>query len=1770
MASSEELSEQLKLTQQLTAAVNTMATSMSRLETSYSSQIASVEQLAKVFESIKNLDVGQLNNTKLDGLQKEFKDTEKSVTSLSGRMKDLGNTMSKKFPTAAATGVAALSGFVQGIRNVISLGKGVTGFFSSFIEGAGSIAASIIAIPFKMFNALVDTAAAAGGGANELAQALEDLRKEFGSFAEPSAKAIIDTTKNLGDFAATGLSAYRVFGTVAEQLVLMTKLATALGSSFEASKDQIAKMGMAFPAFQKGLGLSDEAMKGMVDRAKTMGESIEKTFIDVTKQSTELGKAFGISQKIIARDMGKAIKDVKHFGSVSIKDIGAAVVYTQKLGIALDKITGTLEAFETLDSASENAAKLGQSFGISVDAFQMMEEQDPAKQLDMLRKSMKDAGVDASTFSRQQTKLLATTLHLDEETAKLAFSQENQGLSLDEIKKKSESAQKKTMTQAEAMGKLADSIERMVKSGGGQEGGFFEQFFKGFLGGIQASKEFREIIWNIKKSLQLVYFEGVRLGKAFVEMFPGVKQFLQGIADFFQPQKFKTLVAGVVNIFKDWMKGLTDPNGKASFSGLMDKLKEKFFDFFDGQSSSGKKMLDGFKTIVKTIGKILAEGIKWAADKATEGVKFIIDLLTGKVNLSAMGGAAGGGLGFLMEVIGPIGEALKHAWTVLKDPMRELVKTLFGKLKDLLMSDEVLGMIKPALPWIALALFGPAFGRALLGALTATVVKGAASLFGGAAKSLFGKVSEKVSEISSAPKSPKISEALPPASDAKAATESGKALEKGGQGISWPSVFKFLVAFAGVVAIGMAAVFSAVYIIRKFNITPKELVMALGTVAVASMAMLPAAIALAIISKFPLDPVSAAIGILSIGIAILAMVGVLALTYLALKSLDLGKLKTIAEIMWEMSKVFMAAALIVIVATGIGALFIATAGIGAAAAAAGLAAIVVGVGVMAGAAVAIMKQLDTVPMGAGFMDKVKAFTMIMDSITNFAKNLTQMIEAVKPSFTSLILGGDDTIKNIDALRSMLDSFIGQPGKGGLIGMIEKIIWAVKQMAGGDGRMLEAAKTFAEIMVAMSGLASAMKPPDKMFEAIDGFWTTSQDVKDGIDKVTKHAEVITSSLSSLITVFVDKVMPVISGGGKGLSDQQIKGAAAVGQLLGAVSQIAQNMTPSAGTLQNMTDTIGGTIGRDDKVLNPKNMEALGVYVANISEGMTKMLPAVMSGMAPMLEAIGKWHFAESDAAALKSIGPMMTQMIEMVRSTMAWASQTATAKIPGLDITVFIDKLGQVMPKIFKSMATALPELFKSLKAGITTLSGLNPKQLESGMKSFTAVMGIVSEVPKMMQSMSGGDAKSTDVKGKGFAMAEVITQVAQFFGLMVWGGKFPDGKNYPESLQMLSKVLADPSLGALNAAASNIGPLKATFSLIGEIIKVVKDVQGMVATGSDVGGVGYKMTQVIVQVAEFLGNVIAGDKGSGFPAPLAMMANLFKLQVIGQFTGLTGQIDALKVSFKMIGEIISSVGSMGTFAWESVEPTLNSIRFVAHFLTALLWPGGIGGKGPTAPLQAIVDVMKSSSAIKDFQAQKSVIDALPSIFTQIKAISEAAVLIPAVTFEKFDTAGASVANVAKFLTNITDSKTGGMSSLAQASINMQKYAASMKTDGIAPAIGEVTKMVQAANALDAALADPNANKINIMARLGQVAKAVGLGGKAQVEIQNKHVQIQVNMTVTMDAGEVEKVIFTRAGSFVRQRLDFLTSEAGASPQILPGNPFNQGAGAPNPVTKVKP
>lgn len=625
-------------------------------------------------------------------------------------------SQNQKLAKAAVNVTAALKGAAAGAKVTAAALKGIFSIGGSLVSMFFDIGAAIISIPFKFFNHIFGRAKELMSGGTELAQAYEDVRKVFGDTGSGLGKSVIDLGKNLTKGLITpGLSARRVFGDMAEAIKYANEVASVAPEAFQAVSDQFSgKNGLEILAMAKGLGIANEELVGFMDSAIATGQPMETMLTDVTKYAKGMGDAFGLNSKMISRAMAKAAKDVKHFANSSVKEIAQATVYAQKLGVSLESITGILDAFNTFESAAENVSKLSQAFGVNLDAMKLLEAKTPDEALDQVKQAFTAAGKSADQMNRQELQLIASTVGMDEATVRKTLSMKNAGASMQNIKGVSSSLEAQTMNTSQALEKLSKDIEKVVKAGEPPKGdNFLDVFIEGFVEGIDRSGKMRELIKDTAKAIQMVRLEGQKLGKFFVENFPGFSEFIEGLSE--KMEQVPMLFADIRRSLESFIKGLD--SGSSSFEGLMNSIQKNVMDFMGGDNS---KMSKGLAKMWNATKKILAEGINWLTDRLKEGLNAVVSFL--KNPMEAQMNTAGGILGDVQKEISPITESLKRMWTELKDPLLDLLTEVF--------KEAVAAMWEAfkALPIEAhLLLFGPTIAGALSNVIGAALARSLAS-----------------------------------------------------------------------------------------------------------------------------------------------------------------------------------------------------------------------------------------------------------------------------------------------------------------------------------------------------------------------------------------------------------------------------------------------------------------------------------------------------------------------------------------------------------------------------------------------------------------------------------------------------------------------------------------------------------------------------------------------------------------------------------------------------------------------------------------------------------------------------------------------------------------------------------------------------------------------------------------------------------------------------------------------------------------------------------
>jgi hypothetical protein len=706
---------------------------------------------------------------------------------------------------AAATGGA--KGLYEGIKNTSAILRVGLGAVGGFVESIFNIGKAIISIPFKMLEGLISLAEEGGGG-NELARAYEEVRKVFGSFQQGPASAVITGFKTLNNtFKDSGLGVMQVFGDMAEQLNYIREVADKFGAVFNVIQNEFRDTSGYVLGFGKALGHSAEEMKLMAVHAKSSGTTLVKMQADWAKVSrgmTDANKGWGLSAKMVSREMAVI---QKQFGPnyLDTKTIASAAAQMQRLGLSAEQLKSTLDQFDSIEGGAEAASKLAQAFGASVDAYSLMMEEDPAAQFSMIQKSIAEAGYSYESMNKFQRKALADTLKMDDASLRLAFSQDGLSKSYDDVKKEAAKSAAQQISTGEALKRVADQIERLVKDGQMLgSGGFVDRFFQGFIAGIKSTKEFRELMISIRTTLNQTFLMGREVGRIFVDTFGGgaVKTALKSFIEIFDKKKFQQMLGDVRDVFKKFFVTL---NLKDLIGDQNGGLYAVFQKVFSDKSPAVNKLLESGKTIAISFMKVFASGLEWGARTLTEGIRKLIDFIkTGDFSLDTSGAQ-----GILMQILDPIIKLIKSdAWRGLWDAFTSLFDIITDKIGDYFNKPSVQSKIKKAMIYLSLAMFGPAVMQSVFAAGAGAFATGIVNLI--ATKKQEAVAKKAGSAATAAANAGSTAKDL--AEQAKDLPAAATAVQQTAKAQSAMSKVKFGAAEAATMAMKLAAVGIVIYI----------------------------------------------------------------------------------------------------------------------------------------------------------------------------------------------------------------------------------------------------------------------------------------------------------------------------------------------------------------------------------------------------------------------------------------------------------------------------------------------------------------------------------------------------------------------------------------------------------------------------------------------------------------------------------------------------------------------------------------------------------------------------------------------------------------------------------------------------------------------------------------------------------------------------------------------------------------------------------------------
>lgn len=1387
------------------------------------------ESLEKAAEAAERLS----SRNRVADFSKELEKASKK----SGSLKDSLKTISKTMPAFGAF-VGLWSGFAEGITASANALKLFGSFSMNALEALGQLAIGIISFPFKLLSNLINFASGMGGD-NSLRQALEDIRKEFGDLSKASSAAIIGMARNMkGELANTGLSIYRTFGMLAERLKTIAEYAKNLGPLFAVLAGQFVKNAEVVGAYFKALGLTEEGQKAVATRALALGQDITEVSRQLANYSVQLADQFGLSAKEVSRDVGNMMADFEHFGGMAPQILTQISVYARRLGVEVKGLLGVIDQFDNFENAARSAAQLTQAFGLQVDALQMLKAQDPAERTEMLRKAFFAAGRSIENMTRQERALLQQQTGLEASTLDLVFSQKNQGLSYEQVKKKSEAARKSQLTQTEAMQKLAGAIERLVRSGSMGGGGFFERFFQGFERGIIMSRDFRRLMIDIRMALRATYWAGAQVGRMFVQMFPGVQQLLKGLDGLFNRDRFRAMLSDLKNIFRTFFTDLTSPNSKNSFKNFMDSLKNMFWNYFDGSSEAGRGILDGIRNFSKAVATILGGLLGEAIKGLTKGVRFITDVLSGRKSLSLSGGE--GAIGFVADLFNPIIEAIKESGPPLLEALQDLwTEEIWPRLRNFLIDNA---------GYISAFLFGPAllnslitgFTGAIGGAFTTSIVNAAKNLVTGTAQKAVSSAMSGLMESAINPQN------IAGATEGMKAATQLDSVSKGFGLAEATALGLRLTAIAGALALGGVLLAGSIVAITHIlkSADQEQIYNAFGVLASGVLGMVGVSFAVKALEAMQPQTalVSALAGIAAVVAISIAMAANFVLLSNMLSGVSLAQAGAVAIGIGAMSLVYLAGAGIFTLAAGIGATIAATGGAAILAGVAGFATISLVVQGMVEHGLSIMTQMNNFRASPGLEEKTRIFTSVIETLTGFASVFSDIISVGGPSIVDLIqnpfFAGDPSRRVNDTFGQIVEII---QVMGSAIQDITNMIVRHMRNVGQSAETIKGASAISEALEAVTHLAEAFRPPENFNRDAFGFFFPEA----ALLGIVNYMKAIMPLIQQMIPIAINMAMTISTLPTQFLDQEKINAFASMMEGIGSLLSILSPNSGMGGVIAGLSavdqlNRTANSIPGASMIFGESETNNTVNFLKNLVAFSTNLLSGILS--TGIFERVGAMinslvgsasSMSPEQIKGLEAIGGILTGILGAVSSIIEHIQSLpevlGSVSESGGNITQVLDFMKNAASNILVPMTVFLPPMIdallsvfesKNLKAGLID-------NVSKGMQAITTMFQFVSQIPSIVTSFQGaGTGDAGAISGVLASMQGIVSQI------------FTPGGPISSIMTAINDPSVFPTLR--KGALGNIEQLKGSLTAISEIGQM----QGLLNIADNLGNISTSISQV--------------------------------------------------------------------------------------------------------------------------------------------------------------------------------------------------------------------------------------------------------------------------------------------------------------------------------------
>lgn len=412
-----------------------------------------------------------------------------------------------------------------------------------------------------------------------------------------------------------------ILDSVKQTMQGLGSLAEFVGPTITKSKDTVIFM----ERIQRALGIGIEELKYYSIDAMNTLRGLPQILYHNAEAIMSVSKKQNVDFKFLSKAFHVLRKNIVEFGHLSAMELSEVSAKLIKLKISAEDVVGIFGKVSSFEQASNMSAQLFQSFGMVIDAYDMLSANDPMQIIEQLRDGMLSTGKHFDVLNRHEKSLLKSITGLSDNALKSVFSYSNLGKSQEEIAKDMET-KNPTELMTEGLREMTDVIRTIKRTLTFKNP--FRAIFQGLMENTVASKELSVSSRKLSEAYEILQRSLMTIDDKEIERFTVPLNIIlrrfnriitdgtlgnlfgKGIAtvsDFMQDlyvQSTGSRVDDIINDSTHMLKMLED----AKDEKLQDIYFEYQDEFFDAVLNFTIDLPTQFKTIASELGLLDKEG----------------------------------------------------------------------------------------------------------------------------------------------------------------------------------------------------------------------------------------------------------------------------------------------------------------------------------------------------------------------------------------------------------------------------------------------------------------------------------------------------------------------------------------------------------------------------------------------------------------------------------------------------------------------------------------------------------------------------------------------------------------------------------------------------------------------------------------------------------------------------------------------------------------------------------------------------------------------------------------------------------------------------------------------------------------------------------------------------------------------------------------------------------------------------------------------------------